>query len=293
MDMTVREAVRVPYLMDQVLALSAANLSITRSHKQKFYRDEATHLQTRGITLFNAVYASSQPQNDLASFVFSTLLAQQVLFDAFHTRVDFPTFLDRLVRALHISGGVRLMCGRSWPFIIAQYREQAGINMPAAYIAHSGTGTVFTAKLDLLDTLLAEENTSPAIASPCKEALGYLRDLSYARDRPRNKASRGAGVIHWAVIVPAAFIRLIEQRRPEALIITAYYALLVHCMRGEWMAGDAGAFIIRSVTKFLGSYWAEWLAWPNEVVDSTEGVDGREPFSPIDIMTPQRVDEIP
>ncbi|KAJ8131728.1 hypothetical protein O1611_g1892 [Lasiodiplodia mahajangana] len=273
MAMTIGEAVQAPYVMDQALAVSAANMSIKRPHQRRFYQEEATHLQTRGLALFNATQASEATDNVLAGFVFSTLLAQQVLFNMFSTRTDFPDFLDKLVTSLHICGGVRIMTANAWPFIRTQYQRQTGIKLPEDFTTISGSKTMLTTKLAHLETLLTGADLSPSILDPCMAALGFLKDLSYIQDYPKDSAFRmtrilQARVIQWAVQVPTEFVRLLEQRRPEALIITAYYALMIHETRDFWLYGDAGAFIIRSITAFLGKYWAEWLAWPNEVVDS-------------------------
>ncbi|GAW17782.1 hypothetical protein ANO14919_072490 [Xylariales sp. No.14919] len=294
MGMTVREAVQAPYLMDQVLALSAANMSVKRPHQRRFYREEATHLQTRALVLFNAAQTSEVTDNNaLAGFVYSTLLSQQVLFDALLVRTDFPALLDRLAAAFRICGGVRIMCGKSWPFIMTQYREQVGINLPDEFISGSGPETVFSMELTRLETLLANANLDPSILNPCNTALSYLRDLSHAPEHHRFSAFRSTRLVQWAVLVPSDFIKLLEERRPEALVIIAYYALLIHDTKDYyWLSGDAGAFIIRSITKFLGNYWAEWLAWPNEVLDSADNSDGAQPLSPIDISTRCRVDEL-
>ncbi|KAI0096864.1 hypothetical protein GGR51DRAFT_542400 [Nemania sp. FL0031] len=282
MAMTVGEAVQAPYLMDQALAISAANMSIKRPYQQHFYQEEATQLQTRGLALFNAAQASEATDNALAGFVFSTLLSQQVLFDTFSTRTDFPTFLDKLATSLHICGGVRTMTAKAWPFIRTQYQRQTGINLPGEFTTLSGSKTTLTKKLAHLETLLTDESLSLSIVNPCMTALRFLQDLSYTEDRPKDSAFRTtrilqARVIQWAVQVPTEFVRLLEQRRPEALIITAHYALMIHDTRDFWLYGDAGAFIIRSITAFLGKFWAGWLAWPNEVVDSVSYVNENIP----------------
>ncbi|KAI0545943.1 hypothetical protein F4679DRAFT_559318 [Xylaria curta] len=290
MAMAVGEAARdAPYLMDQLLAISAANMSTKRPHQRRFYQDEATHLQTRGLALFNAAQAAAD--NTLAGFIFSTLLSQQVLFDALSTRTDFPTFLDKLVTSFHICGGVRIMTGKSWPYIMAQYRNQTGISLPAEFIVGRGPETILTMKLSRLETFFANENLSSSVLNPCNTALRLLRDISYAPpDRPRFSAVRTTRVLQWAVQVPLDFITLLEQRQPESLILIAYYALLIHDTRDYWAYSDAGAFIIRSITKFLGKYWAEWLAWPNEVLDS---IDHAASSRPIDIGMQCKIDELP
>ncbi|KAI1296238.1 hypothetical protein F5Y03DRAFT_370833 [Xylaria venustula] len=293
MAMLVREAAQAPYLMDQALAVSAANMSVKRPHQQNFYRQEATRLQTRGLALFNASRALETANHAMARFVFSTLLSHQVLFDVFSVRSDFPPLLDRLVSAFRICGGVRAMCDRSWPLIMSQYQQHVGINLPAEFVANTGPETTLTRKLAHLDALLTNADLSTSIMIPCSKALGYLRDLSYADERPKFPIFRTARLLQWAVMVPPEFINLVEERRPEALVIIAYYAVLIHDTRGYWVSGDAGAFIIRSITNFLGNYWAGWLAWPNEVLDSVNSGNETSLLSAMDADVHYSVDELP
>lgn len=273
--MVTSQAITIPYLMDQLLALSATHMCIHRPHRASFYREEATRLQTRALGLFNATKATVTPGEGLPAFLFSILLAHQILFDTLSTRTDFPTFLDKLVTSFRLCAGVRHIAGECWNSITTQYYQQTGIELATKLMLDTGPDTVFAEKLTHLRSLIKEENSSLSVSTPCTEALDLLRNLSSVENAPRSGSLRNiivlrwTVVLRWAVTVPSDFVKLIEQRRPEALIITAYYGVLIHNARDFWVFGDAGAFIIRSITKFLGSYWAEWLAWPNEVLHAT------------------------
>ncbi|KAI1159718.1 hypothetical protein F5B18DRAFT_664370 [Nemania serpens] len=225
MAMVTRQAITIPYLMDQLLAFSAAHMCTHKPDQAFFYREEATRLQTRALGLFNAAKATVTTGEGLPAFLFSILLAHQILFDTLSTRSDFPAFLDKLVTSFHLCAGVRTIAGESWNSIMTQYYQQTGLELSDKWI---------------LETDAAESRS--------------LRNIT---------------VFRWAVIVSSDFVKLIEQRRPEALIIIAYYGILIHNARDFWVFGDAGAFMIRSITRFLGSYWAQWLAWPNEVLNAT------------------------
>ncbi|KAI0188365.1 hypothetical protein EV127DRAFT_434601 [Xylaria flabelliformis] len=264
--MVARQAVTIPYLMDQLLAFSAAHMSTHRPYQACFYREEATHLQTRALGLFNTAKATGEA---FPAFLFSILLSHQILFDTFSTRADFPTFLDKLVTSLHLCAGVRAIAGESWNSISMQYYQQTGMELPYKWILDTDSETVFTKKLNRLGRLIKDKSTDPSISTPCIEALDILRNLSSVGDAPLSMPLRSVVVLRWAVAVPTDFVKLVEQRRPEALIITAYYGVLIHNARDFWVFGDAGAFIIRSITRYLGSCWDEWLAWPNEVLHAT------------------------
>lgn len=269
MAMVTRQAITIPYLMDQLLAFSAAHMCTHKPDQAFFYREEATRLQTRALGLFNAAKATVTTGEGLPAFLFSILLAHQILFDTLSTRSDFPAFLDKLVTSFHLCAGVRTIAGESWNSIMTQYYQQTGLELSDKWILETGSETIFTKKLAHLGSLIQDMNTSLSVSTPCIEALDHLRNLSSVGDAAESRSLRNITVFRWAVIVSSDFVKLIEQRRPEALIIIAYYGILIHNARDFWVFGDAGAFMIRSITRFLGSYWAQWLAWPNEVLNAT------------------------
>ncbi|TGJ79718.1 hypothetical protein E0Z10_g9045 [Xylaria hypoxylon] len=267
--MVIRQAVAIPYLMNQLLAFSAAHMCTHRPHQAPFYHEEATRLQTRALGLFNAAKATITTGEGLSAFLFSIILSHQILSDTFATRTDFPTFLDKLVTSLRLCAGVRTIAGMSWNSIMMEFYQQTGMELSNKLILDTGSETIFTKKLAHLGSLIKDPNTGLSVSIPCTQALDLLRDLSSAENAPVPESLRNISALRWAVTVPPDFVKLIEQRRPEALIITAYYGVLIHNARDFWVFGDAGAFIIRSITRFLGGYWAEWLAWPNEVLHAT------------------------
>ncbi|RYC64450.1 hypothetical protein CHU98_g1751 [Xylaria longipes] len=264
--MVTRQAITRPYLMNQLLAFAAAHMCTYRPHQACFYREEATRLQTHALGLFNAAKATITTGEGLPAFLFSILLSYQILHDTLSTRTDFPTFLDKLATSFHLCAGVRTIAGESWSSIMTQYYQQTGLELSNKWMLDTGSETIFTKKLTRLSSLIKDMSTDPSISTPCTEALDLLRNLSSVGDATLSGPLRNIIVLRWAVIVPTDFVKLIEQRRPEALIIIAYYGVLIHNARDFWIFGDAGAFIIRSVTTFLGSFWTEWLAWPNEVL---------------------------
>jgi hypothetical protein len=76
------------------------------------------------------------------------------------------------------------------------------------------------------------------------------------------------GVTTWPLLLDIEFGDLLEQGRPEALVILAHYGMLLHRFRGSWLFGDSAGFVVDGVTRFLGRGhgWEDWLEWPCEVV---------------------------
>jgi hypothetical protein len=71
----------------------------------------------------------------------------------------------------------------------------------------------------------------------------------------------------WLSVVPKEYFKLQRQRQPLALLIFAYYGALLHQFQTYWWTDSCGKSIVSVVDDFLGSYWAEWMEWPKQVVN--------------------------
>ncbi|KAK0724868.1 hypothetical protein B0H67DRAFT_598333 [Lasiosphaeris hirsuta] len=209
--LAVDEAFTSPFLMDELLALSAAHKStLPDTQHRDFYRTEATRLQTRALAQFNMAEADVSDDNCVAVFLFSTFIGQHVLFDTFspHSEQDsLGALLDKFVQCLGLHRGIAAIAGRSWPKLQAR--------MPPEF--------------------------------------GHARFAA-----------------EWPVRQSAEYVSLLSQKRPEALVVLAYYSVLLHRARDHWLVGGAGRFLIQAIGEHLGSSWADWLAWPNRNIDFSD-----------------------
>jgi len=179
----------------------------------------------------------NKPQrNAMSGFLFFTLLSQQVLFEVFFICSDFSTFLDKLYTGFRLSNGVRAPVGDSWPALAMQYRQQSGMDLPGSYISSGVTfGATLTARLGPLKELVENGHLSPSISSACVKAVDALRDISYMSELSTFLAFRFIRVLRWTVVVSLEFIKLLEKRQPEALLITACYSVLLSEARAYWV----------------------------------------------------------
>jgi len=66
----------------------------------------------------------------------------------------------------------------------------------------------------------------------------------------------------WLITTPADFGELLDERRPEALAILAWYAVILDKHAESWIIGRSGRYIFDLIESYLGSRWAAWLEWP-------------------------------
>jgi hypothetical protein len=264
----VTEALDSGFLMDELLALSAAHRSTLDARQEAFYCGEATRLQTRGLTQYNTAKTDISEKNCMAVFLFSVLLGQHVLFDTFSLRGDLPALLDKLTQCLSLHRGIAAIAGRSWPAIQTKLHHQFGSYTAVDHLGKpelSSTGNECTG----LTEMLAGGDLNPKSSAACLsavETLQHVFDIQQGGRSPWN--SRISAIQEWPVRVSSDYIQLLTQRRPEALVILAYYSVLLHHAKEYWIVRDVGSFLIKSISVHLGPYWADWLEWPNKVLES-------------------------
>jgi hypothetical protein len=85
---------------------------------------------------------------------------------------------------------------------------------------------------------------------------------------PKRQSSTARMIMAWPIRVSTAYLELLEQQRPEALIILAYYTVPLHFYSPSWIIGDSGQRLLVAIEQRLGSYWTAWLDWPKEIVST-------------------------
>ncbi|KAJ5820447.1 hypothetical protein N7474_006038 [Penicillium riverlandense] len=137
--------------------------------------------------------------------------------------------------------------------------------------------------------------TSPAEACPTMpdmsrlvvQALQRQNELETARQPTQHETAVFESAIHhlsdsletlmkgaepkafafcWISQVPTAFVDLVEQRQPFALVVLAHYAVILHHLRDSWWMGEWGTRVLREIGDALGPDWRPLINWP---VDAT------------------------
>jgi len=261
-QIAVKSGLSAPYLMHEILAIAARHLSILRPAQQEFYIHQATQLQTHAISLFNSTKPDVTADNCVPMFLFSSLLGVHVLCDTLAFRDDdFCAFLKRFTSYLQLHRGVRAVTSRSW-HLLRKTELEPILQMGEALAEVQGMGE----ECDRLRTLITSADLGPSSIKACQQAIEYLQWVFDSQCKPSELDDIVHMVFSWPLLVSSEYTDLLLQQRPEALIILAYYAVLLHYCREIWVIGDSGQFLIQHITRHVGTNWEEWLAWPNEVL---------------------------
>lgn len=267
-DIAVDWVIKAPYVMDQLLALSADHLALLSPDEAKSYRHTATELQTRAIEVFHK-HLENLTEEDMDKacvprFLFASLLSVHVLYETYaYYRTNFQVFLDRFVQSIHVHRGVRTIINNTYPLILKSSLRQSLIDVRNAE-AMGINGT----ECNELGRFIERSDLGPATSHGCKEAV---KSLQWAFDLQAALGGQDgvrAGTAY-PVLLSLEFIDALRKPQPEALIILAHYGVLLHRCRDSWIFGDAGAYLIHLIADHLGPFWQEPMQWPLEVL-STE-----------------------
>ena len=304
-DIAIRHAADAPYLIDQVLALSALHLATAVQQRDppsaaaalttaspSTLRHQATELQTRAVACFTR-HARSIPADDAASaiprFLFSSTLSLHVLAETLaevrhlhHSR--FHVFIDRFAECLRLHHGIRAVVRPTWQDLLKSELEpllsitQNAHERARARQADASTDRTQGSGTDKTDgeaatvgcanllALLEASDLGPSTVHACREAVHRLQ---WAFEISSNLDDLDGGphaASAFSVTVGSEYIDVLRRQQPEALVILAHYGVLLHRSRRFWIFGDAGAFMIRAIAQHLGSYWHDALSWPLQVL---------------------------
>ena len=100
-----------------------------------------------------------------------------------------------------------------------------------------------------------------AVLEVCKAALDELRRLFACPHEPMR--TRVMIAIHvWPGTVSQRFIEIMQERRPEALVILAHYCVLLKKVDSCWWLAGVGNRMLAAIYQALEQAWRPWIEWP-------------------------------
>ncbi len=255
-----------PYLLHQMLAFSARHLAFVHPECSAMYLHQAMTLQTRAVSLFNEAWTEVDRSNCVAVLLFSSMLGHHLLADTLAKRDlgGLDAFLTHYIHCVEMHRGIHTIAITAWPMLMESELEPI-LSWSSGFTSRPPRGNECQRARELVDTTdgLSEEDKEA-----CRRAIQYLQvgiDAASAEDdeRPGNRYQM---IVSWAMLVSPEFIRLLVAKRPEALVVIGYYALLLHYGRSIWQVGDSGAYLLAILMDYLGPEWEHWLEYPREMI---------------------------
>jgi hypothetical protein len=112
--------------------------------------------------------------------------------------------------------------------------------------------------------MLQRPNLDAAALHTYEEAA---RALGFMQKQLEPPTSWGVhAVMTWTSFVNPAYTQLLADRKPEALVVLAHYAIMLHRHRKFWIFQDLGENLISGIAHRVGAEWLPYLATPMEAL---------------------------
>ncbi|THW63887.1 hypothetical protein D6D20_03278 [Aureobasidium pullulans] len=233
------------------------------SHQVMYYQHLATSLQSKALAGFNEAVQEINERNCLTLLIFSHMLGVHSFCEVFISQDEsFSNFLTRLLQAIHLLRGINSVIQPWWHVLSTTDMIHLMREGEAHRIARESLETT----VPHLHDLMATADISETSLRIYQEALRRLDLALHGSSEPRDDINI---VFAWLVTSPKEYTDLLAERRPEALVLLAYYAVVLHRRRNSWLIGTAGRRMYGWIRDYLGDRWAHWLP-PVQMFDMTE-----------------------
>ncbi|GKZ35092.1 hypothetical protein AbraIFM66950_005642 [Aspergillus brasiliensis] len=247
------EAIRHPFLMHGLLALSSLHIARTTQDVQRrpIYLSTAVAHQTQALALFRERLSNINSSNAKAMFAFAGIVVIYT-FGLPHAPESSDPWanVDDLIQIFTLARGIQ--------HILKQ----------ATSVIKSDEWRVIFQVEDLDEGYLKDAQSSLERLHEVNNACGAQDDthdttvydyalvrLSEMLAEARSGLSPVSTSCRWAIRQLPEFMEILRDRKPLALVILAYHCVVFHRMRGVWYVGDRGSRVARALWEVLDDEW--------------------------------------
>lgn len=253
----VRMALTFPPLMYEILAIAALHLAYLRPANAAWYLRKSTELQTEALSMFTA-QSDVDESNCGPVLLFTSALGLHMLCDPSRMQ-EFGSsqYLDQVIETLGLLGRVKGLSITGWEHQLKQTELR-----PLFEVKHP------TKPYDIpqpcIDLLMIAQNSDLSVeaSEAYAQAIERLQWAFAISETPHRKHSTTRWLAAWPIQLSEKYLDLLSRRMPEALIVIAYYGVLMLFYADCWAVGDKGMALIRAINTQVGPRWHRWMQWP-------------------------------
>ncbi|KAI9695061.1 MAG: hypothetical protein M1820_008954 [Bogoriella megaspora] len=267
------------FLLHAILAFSALHLArVQPERKISLYNEASVHHST-GLKMFRSIMPNISQENCDACFAFSSIITAYAwassnqtgkLFfsDSSAPEEEFTVEWVSLLRGVHAllkAAGQWMMDGPMKSLLKPRH-----IDLESARALDPEASTMLTALRQLWESPHANiDNEDKAALDESlillQEAYGLIASSSVDVDIDNILVVYG-----WPIQVPEAFLAMVKEQKSEALVLLAYYSLLLNKVDHLWYMNGMSRSLLRSIHNKIGEEWESWMSWPLKNLVLTE-----------------------
>lgn len=263
-SLLLKSGLEYPYLLHEMLAFSSLHLAAIHPAKSFHYQHQAMALQTRAVSLFNSQWTEIDETNCVGILLFSSVLGHHLLADTLANQDigGLDCFMAKYLHCVEIHRGIHTLAISAWPQLMKSEFEPI-LSASSRFTSRSPRGNDCEGISELI-------SASQGLGDEDKEACQLvIRNLQIGFDAVSTELGQGYRhymIYTWLMLAPSRFINLLSAKKPEALILLAFYAVLLHHGRKMWQVKGAGVHVLRMINEYLDPVWYRWLQYPQRIM---------------------------
>jgi len=252
------------YCMHALLGFAALHKAHLQPIEAPMLRTCAVDHLDKALRLYREHASPTTAENANAKFAFTWLVA---LF-AYAVPPSVPP-IDAIVELFVLVRGIDTVLSETW-FWVSQG--------PFAPILNRGMGEAITLPLEgytlpegmdfglnHLDYMLGVEPMLPEDRRICALILAEMKQI-YENVLKQSGQCSVASILCFPKQDSTPFSQMIKRRVPQALVILAYYCVLLDVLDNRWWIHGWAARVLQDILSSLADEWQSWVEWPTQSV---------------------------
>jgi hypothetical protein len=283
-----RIAFRSQYVMHGLLGFSALHLATVQPERALLLRASATNHLDQALGFYRQDTGPATAENADARFTFTWLVAMFAFaIPSSVSPIDAMVELFSLVRGIEVvlqESLIWIIQGPFAPILTRAFVESKGLSTDGSALSMAFAFQASTSHTNGADCVLNEElpegmdfglnhldfmigmhSMIPEERRTCVLVLAELKQL-YAQMLSSQGSCGMSMVMCFPKQDPSHFSLLLKRRVPQALIILAYYTVLLDLLDARWWINGWGRRVLSDVVGSLGDEWKSWIDWPVQTV---------------------------
>jgi hypothetical protein len=259
-----------PFLMNQLLAVSAFHLAFLHPDRRHSYSLQASHHQSHAISGMRTALAKITGDNCHALFAASSLL----LFGGFASFAiqsnGLAPSVDDVLDIFLLTRGVHGVLKTSED-IISKGPFQEFFDMPKRPASNTPPGLqAVIDKLTKLGQRMAPKSLPDDVMALAEAEIRSLdaciRQATAAAEMPDMRV-----ISTWPIFLAADFIALLRQGHPAATSVLAYFCVILRTAESTlWYTRGWGYGVATSIANSIEPSWKDVIEWPMGYIAALE-----------------------
>jgi len=251
-------AMKQRFLMHLIFSVTALHIASSDAEKRPLYVDRALRHHNIALPYFRAQWHTATQENVTSLFVGATLIFASSL----NLAVSRPPIESQPWAVQEIFGIFVLL--RGIPLVFGDYWEGA---------VKSDITPLFTGRVpddsvclpaDIAEAL-EKLKTSHQLSAKALNRATYVLAIESLESSFKVPVTEGQDfglVFEWPIRVSKEYILLLTARHSMALVILAYYAVILHELRDRWWVSVWGVKLVREIYLMLDDEYKFLMEWP-------------------------------